>query len=111
MSYAPRLPKQRGLGSSGKEANRVSIADFCQEVVYYWYGIMHAKIKHYQEKTVAQVSQLRDLRVVGVLFFLIVLLLISWSGVKAIDTNYGLQKQIARLQQQNAVQKLTDNNL
>ena len=72
---------------------------------------MHEKIKHYQKKVVAGAAQLRDLRTIGVLFFLVILLLISWSGVKAIDTNYGLQKQIARLQQQNDLQKLTNTNL
>jgi len=72
---------------------------------------VHEKIKHYQKKVVAGAAQLRDLRTIGVLFFLVILLLISWSGVKAIDTNYGLQKQIARLQQQNDLQKLTNTNL
>jgi hypothetical protein len=38
-------------------------------------------------------------------------LLVSWSGVKAIDTNYGLQKQISRLEQQNDVQHLSNENL
>lgn len=37
--------------------------------------------------------------------------MVSWSGVKAIQSNYELQKQVATLQQQNAVQQLTNNNL
>ncbi|HKU19015.1 MAG TPA: septum formation initiator family protein [Candidatus Saccharimonadales bacterium] len=72
---------------------------------------MYEKIKKYQERAKTGVERLRDVRVVGLLFFLIVLLLITWSGVKAIDTNYGLQKQISQLQQQNAVQQLANNNL
>lgn len=56
-------------------------------------------------------EQLSDIRVVGLLVFLGITLLITWSGVKAIDTNYGLQKQVATLQQQNAIQKLTNGNL
>ena len=42
---------------------------------------------------------------------MVIVLLISWSGVKSIQTNYGLQKQIVALQQQNAVQQLENNNL
>ncbi|HSX33120.1 MAG TPA: septum formation initiator family protein [Candidatus Saccharimonadales bacterium] len=72
---------------------------------------MREKIKHYQTKLLVPAAQLRDVRVVGVLCFLLVLILISWSGVKAIDTNYGLQKQIAQLQQQNTVAQLTNTNL
>jgi len=70
-----------------------------------------ANIKHYQELAVQYGSQLRDLRVVGMLLFLVVVLLVSWSGVKAIETNYGLQKQISGLQQKVAVQKLANDNL
>ncbi len=72
---------------------------------------MFAKIKHYQQKIIVSAQQLRDVRTIGVLCFLVILFLISWSGVKAIDTNYALQKQIAQLQQQTAVQKLSNTNL
>jgi hypothetical protein len=37
--------------------------------------------------------------------------MVSWSGVKAIDANYGLQKQISRLDQENEVQRLSNENL
>jgi len=43
--------------------------------------------------------------------FVVIVLLISWSGVKSIQTNYGLQKQIAELKQQNQVQQLSNDNL
>ncbi len=72
---------------------------------------MFAKIKQYQTHILAFVAQLRDLRVVGMLVFLVILLLVSWSGVKTIETNYALQKQISRLQQENAVKKLTNENM
>lgn len=55
--------------------------------------------------------RLRDIRVVGQLAFAVVVLLVSWSGVKSIDTNYALQQQVATLQQQNTVQELENNNL
>jgi cell division protein FtsB len=55
-------------------------------------------------------EQLSDIRVAGLLLFLGITLLITWSGVKAIDTNYSLQKQAATLEQQNANQNLTNSN-
>lgn len=57
------------------------------------------------------ILQFRDVRAAGLLLFLVVVLLISWSGVKVIDTNYNLQRQISQIQQQNQVQQLTNNNL
>ena len=52
-----------------------------------------------------------DLRTLGQLIFLVIVLLISWSGVKAIQSNYILQKQVTTLQQQNQVQRLENSNL
>jgi cell division protein FtsB len=72
---------------------------------------MFAKIKNSQKMIGLVVAQLRDLRVVGLLLFLMVVLLVSWSGVKAIETNYALQKEIAALRQQNEVKKLANENL
>ncbi|HUB93779.1 MAG TPA: septum formation initiator family protein [Verrucomicrobiae bacterium] len=54
---------------------------------------------------------LRDVRNVGLLVFTVIVLLISWSGVKSIQTNYGLQKQIVQLQQENQVQGLENSDL
>lgn len=56
-------------------------------------------------------SQLKDVRVLGLFLFLIIVLLISWSGVKTIQTNYSLQKQISQLTQENQVQQLQNNTL
>ena len=56
------------------------------------------------------VFKIRDVRVFGLLIFLIIVLLMTWSGVKAIQTNYGLEKQIAQYQQQVQVQQLQNNN-
>jgi cell division protein FtsB len=55
--------------------------------------------------------RMRDPKFAGMMLFLVVVLLISWSGVKSIQTNYELQKQIANLEQQNSVQKLKNTNL
>ncbi|HSX34623.1 MAG TPA: septum formation initiator family protein [Candidatus Saccharimonadales bacterium] len=72
---------------------------------------MHEKIKHYQTLAIKQAAQLKDVRVVGMLLFVVIVLLVSWSGVKAIEANYTLQRQISVLQQQNAVKKLANENL
>ncbi|HEV2403005.1 MAG TPA: septum formation initiator family protein [Candidatus Saccharimonadales bacterium] len=68
-------------------------------------------IQRYRHGVNAFIGQLSDIRLIGVLVFLGIALLISWSCVKAINTNYGLQKQIALLQQQNDVQQLSDSDL
>ena len=72
---------------------------------------MLTKIKQYQTTLFSAAASLKDLRVVGLMVFLVIVLLVSWSGVKAIETNYGLQKQISKLQQENAVKKLANQNL
>jgi cell division protein FtsB len=59
----------------------------------------------------AYVLSLRDVRNVGLLVFTVIVLLISWSGVKSIQTNYGLQKQISQLQQEDQVQSLKNSDL
>ncbi len=56
-------------------------------------------------------QELKDVRVVGLLVFAVIVLLVSWSGLKTIETNYQLQQQIARLEQQNQLSELENNNL
>ena len=68
-------------------------------------------LRYYQARALQFAERLRDARFAGLMLFLIVVLLISWSGVKSIQSNYELQKQISTLQQQNAVQQLANNNL
>ena len=57
------------------------------------------------------VNRLNDVRFIGQVLFVAVVLLMSWSGVKVIQTNYGLQKQISVLNQQNHLQQLKNDNL
>jgi cell division protein FtsB len=66
------------------------------------------KIKNYQNSS--QFKQLQDVRVIGLLAFAGLALLVSWSTISAIQTNYGLQKQITAIQQQNKVLELQNNN-
>ena len=90
----------------------MSIADFANSYILDM-RLMEEKTKQHQqyEKLYAYAEQLRDVRVIGLLVFVGIVLLISWSGAKAIDTNYKLQKQISELEQQSQVQQLTNKNL
>ena len=72
---------------------------------------MWAKLDGYTEIAKAYLLSLRDIRNVGLLVFVIIVLLISWSGIKSIQTNYALQKQISQLRQENDVQSLRDTNM
>jgi cell division protein FtsL len=72
---------------------------------------MQTKIKTYWQRAYDFVLQFRDVRAVGLVFFLVIVLMISWSGVKTIETNYQLQRQISGIDQENQVQELANNNL
>lgn len=67
------------------------------------------KIKKYYDHTFIQ--QFKDVRFVGFVVFGILVLLVTWSGVSVIETNYELQKQVSKLEQQNQVAQLENNNL
>lgn len=62
------------------------------------------------EKYQQYIEQLGDIRVIGQIVFVAIVLLISYSGVKVIHTNYQLQQQISQLQQQNEIAKLQNEN-
>ncbi len=66
--------------------------------------------QRYEGPVKEYILSLRDVRNVGSLAFLVLVLLISWSGIKAIQTNYKLQQQVTKLQQQNEVSRLSNNN-
>lgn len=72
---------------------------------------MDEKHKDKLEKIYDYALQFKDVRAAGLLLFLVVVLLISWSGIKVIDTNYRLQKQISQLEQQVQVAKLGNTNI
>jgi len=56
-------------------------------------------------------AQFRDVRAIGLVAFLVIALMVSWSGTKVIQRNYDLQRQISELQQENSVQELANNNV
>ena len=53
----------------------------------------------------------QDIRFTGQVVFVFIILLISWSGVKAIQLNYGLQQQVLKLNEQIKIQKLVNQNI
>jgi len=57
------------------------------------------------------IGRLNDVRFVGQVIFVIIVLLITWSGFKTVQTNYSLQKQVSALKQQNDVRQLQNDNL
>ena len=72
---------------------------------------MKNKIESYKQKILPYIEMAKDVRALGLLAFLVVALMVTWSGVKVIEQNYTLQRQISGLQQQNDVQKLANDNL
>lgn len=57
------------------------------------------------------VQQFRDVRFTGFVVFGILVVLVTWSGISVIETNYDLQKQVSKLEQENQVRQLENNNL
>jgi cell division protein FtsB len=60
--------------------------------------------------TSERVKQLVDARNIGLYIFAIIVLAITWSGVKTVQRNYDLQRKIAELKQQNSVIDLQNQN-
>ena len=56
---------------------------------------MQIQTEQYKNVVLKYVQRLNDIRFTGQVLFVVLVLLISWSGVKTIQSNYGLQKQIA----------------
>lgn len=57
-----------------------------------------------------KIQKIMDPRNIGLYIFAIIILAITWSGMKTIQSNYQLQKQIATLKQQNAILDLENQN-
>jgi cell division protein FtsB len=65
-------------------------------------------IKNYFTPT--RIQQLTDVRNIGLYIFAIIVLAITWSGVKTVQNNYELQKKISTIKQQNSVLSLQNAN-
>ena len=71
---------------------------------------MKHKFEHYVQIVSSYAQRLSDPRFVGQIVFVVIVLLVSYSGVKSIQSNYSLQKQIGSLRQQNELQQLQNEN-
>lgn len=69
------------------------------------------KIRTHGKRLYDYVLSLRDPRRVGLLVFAVLVALVTWSGAKAIQTNYTLQRQIYELQKANEVKRLENANI
>lgn len=69
------------------------------------------QIDDYAKKIKKYLASLQDTSKLLLTLFLVVIILVTWSGVKAVGTNYHLQKQITALKQQNQLQQLSNQNL
>lgn len=71
--------------------------------------VMLLKIKNLSKSSIVEFVQ--DVRNIGLLVFAVIALLVTWSGIKVVQTNYDLQKQISVMRQENDVKKLANSNL
>jgi cell division protein FtsB len=67
------------------------------------------KIKNLKNSNLHE--HLTDVRKLGLIAFAVIALLVTWSGIKVVQTNYDLQKQISAMRQENDVQRLENSNL
>lgn len=70
-----------------------------------------AKAGQYFDRIKTYILSLRDVRNVGMLAFVVLVIIVSYSGARAVQTNYGLQKQVYELSKANEVSRLTNANL
>ena len=57
------------------------------------------------------VPNMRDARFLGLITLTVLVVLTSWSGVRIVEVNYELQKEIAGLEAKNQVRQLENDNL
>lgn len=64
-----------------------------------------------KEEILERIKLLSDPRNVGLIAFGIVALLVTWSGVKTVQTNFELDKKISIAKQRNDIARLENENL
>lgn len=70
--------------------------------------LMFAKIKSINRQEI--IEYLSDARNLGLIVFVIIAILVTWSGIKVVQTNYDLQRQINAMQEENEVIRLENAN-
>ena len=69
------------------------------------------KIAEYKKIVLYQFNRFSDIKFSGQVIFAIIVFLIFWSGARAVQSNFNLQKQIISLKQQNNAIKLQNTNI
>ncbi len=64
-----------------------------------------------KNKIIEKLRVFTDTRVWGLIAFGVVALLVTWSGIKVVQTNYELEKKISVARQENAIAQLEADNL
>jgi Septum formation initiator len=73
--------------------------------------MQNIKLNKYYRKTVNYIEQLGDIRYSGQLIFAVIIILLTWSGIRSVETNYKLLRQINEIKQQNQLQQLENSNI
>lgn len=68
-------------------------------------------LNNFLRNAVTYIKKLRDVRFLGQVIFVVIVLLVSWSTAKAIQSNYELQRQVAEIKKENEIQQLKNDNL
>ncbi len=69
------------------------------------------KLKTILPGLISHIKSLRDVRILGLHIFIMIALLVTWNSVGVIQTNYELQQQLSRIQQENNIRKLQNDTL
>ena len=69
------------------------------------------KIDQYKIIVINQINRFEDIRFTGQVIFGIIVILIFWSGARAVESNYQLQKQITAINEQNNIIRLQNNDI
>ena len=69
------------------------------------------KIEEYKNTVLKELNRFSDIRFTGQVIFAVIVFLIFWSGARAVQSNFNLQKQIVKLRQQNNQIEIQDNNI
>ena len=71
--------------------------------------VMLKKLKSIPLKPI--LTQLKDVRVIGLIGFGVIAVLVTWSGVSVLQSNFELQQRIVSLKQEVVIQELENANL
>jgi len=62
-------------------------------------------------KYLKKLEPFMEVRVIGLVVFAIIIILVSWSGLRVLQANYELEKKMTQLKQRNTIQQLENENL